>query len=92
MDHIAKVRPSSAHRIIGVYSIGVKFMLMNVRIGAKVEIPNYISENPNFVNPESSNNMCFWNCFAYHQINNKRCATLGKAEFEKFDTYKVPKE
>ena len=28
--------------------------------------------------------MCFWNCLAYHEIKNKRCANKGKELYEQF--------
>jgi hypothetical protein len=91
-DYIKKVRPSSAHRIIGIYSMGVKIMKMDRKIGARIEIPDYIAKNHNFVNPESSYNMCFSNCTAYHISKNKRCAKLGKELFEEFHKKKPSKD
>ena len=33
---------------------------------------------------DSVNNMCFWNCYAFHLLQNKRCAKKGKELFQLF--------
>ena len=82
-DYIASSQPSSAHKIIGIYSMLVKVALMEHNIGTKLELPDFITNNPNIVNPESNNNMCFWNVVSYHELQNKRCAKLGKEIFKR---------
>ena len=82
--------PSSSHKIIGIYSMCVKVMLRDLRMGAKVEIPKHISQNQNFVNPETSNNMCFWTVVAYHETKNLRCIKKAKEIYERVMGTKPP--
>ena len=91
-EYVNTVRPSSAHKIIGVYSMCVKLMKLDKNVGAKVELPDYITKNRTIINLESTNNMCFWFCIAYHTLKNKRCATLAKELFEKFYGVKPTKD
>jgi len=83
-NYISKCRPSSAHKIIGIYSMGVKIMKMDKKIGSTITIPDYVAKNQNFVNPDSSYNKCFWVCSAYDETKNKRCVSRANELYEAF--------
>ena len=84
-EYCEKQRPTSSHKLIGVISMTLKVFDMNYRIGANIELPEYIMKSQ-FINAmeESKNNMCFWNCYAIHLINNKRCFSKAKELYEEF--------
>ena len=89
--YIALQQPSSAHKIIGIFSMKIKTFEMKHLIGTKVELPDYIKQNQNVINIISNNNMCFWNCSAYHETKQKKCATRGKEIFEEVMGKPTPK-
>ena len=74
----------SGDLLIGINSMMIRVYLMEHNIGAKIELPLFIKNSQSIVNPDSAYNMCFWNCLAYHEIKNKRCATKGKELFKDF--------
>lgn len=82
--YLTNSAPTSAHKIIGVNACMIRVYGMEHNIGAKVKLPEKLESSRSIINPESSNNLCFWNCIAYHQIKNKRCATLGKELYKAF--------
>lgn len=84
IDYLDKQRPTSAHKIIGVNAVMIRIYGMEHNIGASIPLPDLLAKSHSIINPESSYNMCFWNCMAYNQIKNKRCATLGKELYTAF--------
>ena len=79
--------PASGIRVIGITSMLIKTMRGEgvLRVGAKIEVPQHIMDDKNVISMnDSKNNMCFWDCFAYHRIKNKRCKTLALKLFEGF--------
>ena len=79
--------PSSGLRVIGITSMMVKVMRGEgvLRVGAKIELPQHILVDKNIISMnESENNMCFWDCFAYHRVKSKRCKKLAKKLYEGF--------
>jgi hypothetical protein len=86
VSYIDRQRPSTHHRAIGIYSMIVKIMITKRLIGTKQFVPDWIKNNPNIINPDSTNNMCFWNCVAQHMSQNPKAktASLGKELFAKF--------
>ena len=57
---------------------------MEHNISAKIELPEKLAKSRSIVNPHSTNNMCFWNCIAYHQSKNVKCAKLGVELYKAF--------
>ncbi len=41
------MRPTSAHKTIAITTLDVKLFDMNYRIGANIELPDYIIKNQN---------------------------------------------
>jgi hypothetical protein len=84
---------SSTRPPIAIFSMWVKIFDMQYNIGAKIDLPKYITDSPNIVSmADSINNMCFWNCYAFHITKDKRCFKKGKELFEKFYGKKSNKE
>lgn len=92
LDWLATQQTDSSVRMIGIHSMIVKIYKMEMKIGARVEIPKYISQNQNFVNPDTSNNLCFWTCLAYHQTKQIRCLKRAKELYEEFYQSKPTKD
>lgn len=91
-NYIYSMRPSSAENIIGVTTLDVKIFDMNYRIGANIDLPKYILDSRSIISMDKSiNNMCFWNCLAYHKLKDKRCFAIGKDLFQKFYNHKSNK-
>lgn len=83
--YITLMSPSSSTKTIGAFQMRVKIFDMEHRIGANIPLPDYILKSQNINSMvESKNNMCFWNCLAYHQINKRECYGLGKELYETF--------
>jgi hypothetical protein len=61
-------------------------------VGAKIELPDYITKNKNIVSMNNSiNNMCFWNCLAFHYIKKERCLSKSNELFTSFYNQKPSK-
>jgi hypothetical protein len=83
--YINSMRPSTAHKIIGITTLDVKIFDMSYRIGANIELPEFIMKNQNINSMvDSTNNMCFWNCLAFHNTKERKCFSQGKQLYEKF--------
>ena len=54
-------------------------------VGAKIELPEYITKCKNIISmADSNNNMCFWMDLAYHILKDKRCVAKAKELFSLF--------
>ena len=85
LTYIDSMKPSSAHKIIGITQMEVKIFDMEYRIGAKIELPDFILKNQNINSMiDSTNNMCFWNCLAFHKSKSRKSFKLGKELYETF--------
>jgi hypothetical protein len=85
MKYVDSMRPSSSNKLIGVFQMRVKIFDMEHRIGANIPLPEFILKSRNINSMvESKNNMCFWNCLAYHETNKRECYGLGKELYEKY--------
>jgi hypothetical protein len=77
--------PESSTQLIGIYSMTVKIFTMDHRIGSNIKLPEFIMKNQNINSMiDSTNNMCFWNCYAFHKSKERKCFKLGKELFEKY--------
>lgn len=90
--YVDSMRPSTMEKIIGITTMDVKIFDMEYRIGASIELPDYILKNQNINSmADSANNMCFWNCVAFHTTKVRKCYSEGKKLYEKFYNSKAKK-
>jgi len=65
-------------------------------IGSDIQLPSWITKSKSIIGLESvKNNMCFWNCLAYHQNRNAKLDRLVRAAkqlFEQYYGHKLPKD
>jgi hypothetical protein len=90
--YVDSMRPSSGHKTIGITTLDVKIFDMNYRIGASIELPDFVLKNQSINSmSDSVNNMCFWNCLAFHNTKARKCYSVGKQLYEAFYKTKANK-
>lgn len=84
-EFLNKLAPDTKTKLIGIYSIYIKIFPTDYNIGSKIDLPEYITKNKNVCSMQDSiNNMCFWNCYAFHLTKDKRSLKLAKEEFKNY--------
>ena len=73
-SYVDSMRLSSSDKLIAITTLDIKLFDMNYRIGSNIELPDYIIKNQNINSMcDSTNNMCFWNCLAFHKTKERKC-------------------